>query len=290
MDIDSSLTGTHTKDYTTTVSWRSAMNYAAAINDPNEAYLNDELEGGIIAHPMYVAALTWPVSGNIAEYMDSKKFPVDIIPRQVHFTEHIEFHKPVRPGDNLTIKGRIAAITPHRAGTHLIMRYDAFDKKGLPVFTEHTGAIARGVECKGGASGINEIPSIPDNPGSIDPVETIIPISPVASFIYDGCTDIFFPIHTSQKFARMVGLPGRILQGTATLAFAAKEIINIEAAGNPLKLKQIFCKFTGMIKPGTDIKLVHSANQMDKGGKNIFFQVLNSEGERAISGGYAELL
>jgi acyl dehydratase len=290
MNINSSLTGTLTKDYCTTVSWRPAMNYAAAINDSNEIYLNDEREGGIIAHPMYATALTWPISGNIAEYIDSAKFPADIISRQVHFTEHIEFHRPVRPGDNLTIKGRIASIAPHRAGTHLIMRYDAYDKKGLPLFTEHTGAIARGVECIGGPSGISGIPFVPENPQSNNTVEAIIPISPVAPFIYDGCTDIFFPIHTSQKFARMVGLPGIILQGTATLAFAVKEIINMEAAGDPLRLKQIFCKFTGMVKPGTDIKLIHSVSSKKNGGKDIFFNVLNSEDERAISGGYADIL
>jgi len=290
MQIDSSLTGTKTKAYCTTVSWRSAMNYAAAVNDSNEAYFDDEREGGIIAHPMYTVALTWPISGNIAEYIESSKFPLDIISRQVHFTEHIEFHNPVRPGDNLTIKGRIASIAPHKAGTHVIMRYDAYDKKGVPVFTEHTGAIARGVECIGGASGTDEIPSVPDRRGGIDSRETIIPISPVAPFIYDGCTDIFFPIHTSEKFAKMVGLPGIILQGTATLAFAVKEIINMEAGGDPLKLKQVFCKFTGMVKPGTDIRLIHSAARGEKGQKDIFFNVQNSEGERAISGGYADIL
>jgi acyl dehydratase len=290
MNINSSLTGTTTKDYSTTVSWRAAMNYAAAINDSNEIYLNDELDGGIVAHPMYVAALTWPISGNISEYIDSAKFPADIISRQIHFTEHIEFHRPVRPGDNLTIKGRIASIAPHRSGTHLIMRYDAFDKKGHPVFTEHTGAIARGVECIGGPSGIDDIPVIPESPQNSIIAETIIPISPVAPFIYDGCTDIFFPIHTSRKFARMVGLPGIILQGTATLAFAVKEIINREAAGDPLKLKQVFCKFTGMVKPGTDIRLIHSVSRKKNEGKDIFFLVLNSEGERAISGGYADII
>jgi len=290
MDIDSSLTGTPTKDYCTTVNWRLTMNYAAAINDANEAYLNDEREDGIIAHPMYAAALTWPVSGSIAEYIDTSKFPVDIISRQVHFTEHIEFHKPVRPGDNLTIKGYIASIAPHRAGTHVIMRYDAYDKKGIPVFTEHTGAIARGVECRGGPCGVNEIPYVPENPLISDTVKTIIPISPVASFIYDGCSEIFFPIHTSQKFARMVGLPGIILQGTATLALAVKEIINMEAAGDPLKLKQIFCKFTGMVKPGTAIELLHSGIETGKEEKDIFFHILNSEGEKAISGGYAKIV
>ena len=85
MNINSSLTGTTTKDYSTTVSWRAVMNYAAAINDSNEIYLNDELDGGIVAHPMYVAALTWPISGNISEYIDSAKFPACITALRIKF-------------------------------------------------------------------------------------------------------------------------------------------------------------------------------------------------------------
>jgi hypothetical protein len=49
-------------------------------------------------------------------------------------------------------------------------------------------------------------------------------------YVYDGCTNIYFPIHTSVGFARMVGLPDIILQGTATLAYAARELADREAA------------------------------------------------------------
>jgi hypothetical protein len=45
-----------------------------------------------------------------------------------------------------------------------------------------------------------------------------------------------------------------------------------------------------MVKPGTDINLIHSASSKKNGGKDIFFNVLNSEGERAISRGYADIL
>ena len=66
---------------------------------------------------------------------------------QVHHTETLEFHRPLRPGDRLTVKGRVAAILPHKAGTRVVMRFDALDETGEPVFTEHIGALMRGVTC-----------------------------------------------------------------------------------------------------------------------------------------------
>ncbi len=39
MHLDSSLAGTTLRDYKTTITWRNTMNYAAAVNDRNEAFL-----------------------------------------------------------------------------------------------------------------------------------------------------------------------------------------------------------------------------------------------------------
>ncbi len=86
-----------------------------------------------------------------------------------------------------------------------------------------------------------------------------------------------------------MGLPGNILQGTATLAFAAREIINREAGGDPLTLKSVFCRFTGMVFPGTAIRVQLVGKSGEHDGTNLHFIVLNQEGQKAISGGYAFL-
>ena len=78
MHLDSSFVGTALRDYKTTVTWRNTMNYAAAVNDPNEAYFNDERPGGIIAHPMNCAAITWPIAERIWEYIESADFPKEL--------------------------------------------------------------------------------------------------------------------------------------------------------------------------------------------------------------------
>jgi len=266
------------------------MNYAAAIGDNNPYYLDDERAEGVIAPPMFSVAVTWQISERIWDYIEVHDFPKEIMFTLVHYTEHLKFYRPMRPGDELSIKGKIAAILPHKAGTHIVIRFDAFDKEGKPVFTEHIGGMLRGVECTDEGRGEEVLPKVPWHTGDNVPIwESVIPIEPLASFIYDGCTRIIFPIHTSVKFAHQVGLPGRILQGTATLAYAVRELINKEADGHPSELKSAYCRFTGIVLPGTDIKVQLIKKDDTGGGTDLFFVVLNAEGKKAISDGYARL-
>ena len=245
------MVGAALKPYRREVSWRETMNYAAAVGDDNPWYFDDERDGGIVAPPLFSVAVTWPILERIWEFIDSDRFPPELLLTQVHYTEHLVFHRPLRPGDHLTVQGKIAAVLPHRAGTRVVIRFEALDRKGQKVFTEHTGALLRGVSCAGGGQGQEALPAIPPGPeGDRSLWETTLPIDPLRSFLYDGCTNIYFPIHTSKSFARQVGLPGIILQGTATLALAAREILNREAGRDPRRLLAFSGRLPGWSCPG----------------------------------------
>jgi len=288
MELSSNLAGSVLKEYRKEVSWRETMNYAAAVGDNNLCYFDDERMAGIIAHPMFCVAVTWPVTEKLEEFISPGLLPAEISATKVHYTEHIEFHRPVKPADLLAVKGKIAAVLPHRAGTHIVIRYDVSDKTGKPVFTEHIGALLRYVKCTDSGKGGESLPSVPACGSEGGPLwEATVPVDPMRSFVYDGCTNIFFPIHTSKQFAKMVGLPDIILQGTATLAYAVKELINREASQNPLCLKSLSCRFTGMVIPGTEIRIQLIEKLDRENGTELYFTVTNSEGRRAISNGYA---
>jgi acyl dehydratase len=288
MELNSNLVGTPLKPYRREITGRETMNYAAAVGDDNPRYFDDERDGGIVAPPLFSVAVTWPILERIWEYIDTDRFPPELLLTQVHHTEHLVFYRPIRPGDNLTVQGRIAAAWPHRAGTQVVICFEASDQKGRPVFTEHTGALLRGVSCTGGGQGREALPVIPAGPQSDRPLwETTLPIEPLRPFIYDGCANIFFPIHTSKRFAHQVGLPGIILQGTATLALAAREILDREADGDPRKLQTFSGRFSGMVLPGTEIRIVLLGKSARPDGTDLHFSVYNAEGQPAISKGYA---
>lgn len=144
MNIDAKLTGTPIRAVRMTADERHLMNFAAAVSDANPAYLDDDREGGILSHPIYCVALTWPVCERIGENLECDRFPSEILKTQVHYSEHLELYRLIRPGDRLTLAGEIAAILPHRAGAHLVLELNATDEAGLPVFREHIGGILRG--------------------------------------------------------------------------------------------------------------------------------------------------
>jgi acyl dehydratase len=290
MEISSDFVRVALKPYQADVQWRDTMNYAAAINDDNPHYFDDERREGIIAPPMFAVAATWPIIENLPEFIESEDFPQELLLTLVHYTEHIRFHRPLAPGQALSIRGRVAAILPHRAGTQIVTCFKARDQQGQPVFTEHNGGMLRGVATRGDPRGAEALPRVPDRPpGAHLRWEQRISIDPLLPFVYDGCTNIVFPIHTSRKFARQVGLPGIILQGTATLALAVSELIKREADGNPRKLKKIYCRFTGMVLPGSDIRLqAYGSKSVGQAG-SLFFDVFNAKGEKAISHGWALL-
>ena len=288
MELGSRFVGTPLKDLVTQANWRRTMNYAAAVGDANPRYFDDDRPGGIIAPPLFAVALTWAVIEKIWEHIQDKDFPFDVLATMVHYREHLHFHRPVNPGDTLTLKGTIAAILPHRAGTQVVLRFDAVDAGANPVFTEHMAALLRGVTCTDNGAGQANLPwtpAVPDKGPSLWDVP--VAIDSLLPFVYDGCTDIVFPIHTSTRFARQVGLPGIIVQGTATLALAAKEIVNREAGADPTRLKALSCRFSGMVMPATTIRVALVARQNQPGQTELHFAVFNGQGQKAISDGIA---
>lgn len=290
MKFNSDIVGSVLKEFHAEADWRHITNYAASVGDYNPRYFNDEVPEKMIAHPMYAVALSWPLIANISDYIDLQD-AAPVLLSIVHYTEFIEFHRPVKPGDRLTAVGSVAAVIPRRGGTHVVFKIPFKDRKGNVVFTEYLGGLLRGVECADSGRGSENLPYVPDVGDTGDPVwEVTEYIDAGAPYIYDGCSDIVFAIHTSPAFARSVGLPGIILQGTATLARAVRELINREAGGVPEHLAQLSCRFRAMVLPEQDIKIRLIKRRETTNGRELFFDVLNSSGKAAVSNGYALII
>jgi acyl dehydratase len=289
MELNANLLGTPLKTYQTTITWRETTNYAASVQDNNPRYFDDRDEAGMVSHPMFAVSVTWPVLSRLDTFIESSDFPKAVLMTQVHYTEHLILHRLIRPGDELTIVGTLKAFLPHRAGTHAIICLEAEDRKGESVFTEYTGAMLRGIACGEGGR-VGQLPLVPENDAGEEILwASDIPVDPLRPYIYDGCSNIVFPIHTSPNFARMVGLPGIILQGTATLAYAIREVVNYEADKDPARVAEIACRFSGMVLPGTDIRVCCTGRNSHTDFTDIFFEVRNGDQEKAVRNGYVKI-
>ena len=287
MEISSAPVGKISRTFKTTITWRMTTNFAAGLNDPNPCYFDEEREAGLIAPPMLATSLTWPISSNIIDNWGTDFDPV-IFHRQVHFIEHLRWHRIMRPGNNLEIRGELASIGPCRGGSLVVVKYSAFDLNANLIFEEFCGGLLRGIRCPGGLKTSCEPPKLLEVVDNTRPdwKHTIF-LDKLAPYVYDSCANTPFPIHTSPRFAKSVGLPGNIIHGTHTLTLAVREIINREANGDPRCLHAVNCCFSGMVFPGTPITIQVLEKRASDSTLLIFFEVLNAEGKRAISDAYA---
>jgi hypothetical protein len=64
-------------------------------------------------------------------------------------------------------------------------------------------------------------------------------------------------------------------------------LINREAGGDSHRLKILSCRFTGMVLPGTDIRIQLIGKEDMEKDKDLHFIVINKDGGKVISKGYA---
>lgn len=87
-----------------------------------------------------------------------------------------------------------------------------------------------------------------------------------------------------------MGLPDIILQGTATLGIAIRELINRETDGDPSQINSLYARFSGMVIPGTAIKVILKDKTIYHDRKNLHFCVKNQAGDIVIKDGFADFV
>ncbi len=103
---------------------------------------------------------------------------------------------------------------------------------------------------------------------------------------YAGASGDFNPIHYDADFARMVGLPGRILHGLYTMAQVARA--HTEAAGGPEKLRRLTVQFRGMGLPEREITVTGTVRERT-GRRAVIDTVAEQDGKQIIRNATAEI-
>jgi acyl dehydratase len=286
MPVRSAAVGLSTEPRACEVTTRQLLAYAAGIGDTNARYFDDAAEAGILAHPMFIVAVEWPVALTLRQH-PGFKIPREEGMRGVHAGQDVTFHRPIRPGDRLRTTATIVQVRHIRPGAFVLIRYETVDAASQePVVTSYSSTIYRDVEVEGPDSGIAESPPLPAS--TLDETacqEVVVAVPREAPHVYTECADIWNPIHTERRVALAAGLPDIILHGTATYALAASQLINRCAAGDPTRLKRLAARFAAMVIPGTTITLRYQATP--EAGETVPYTVCNTAGRPAIAGGVA---
>ena len=77
---------------------------------------------------------------------------------------------------------------------------------------------------------------------------------------YAGASGDFNPIHIDEDFAKMVGLPGKILHGLWTMAQVARA--QTDAGGGPESLRRLAVQFRGMGFPEQELVVTSTVREV----------------------------
>jgi acyl dehydratase len=283
MPIPASLVGSMLGPRSIALTPRFIMAFAAATGDFNTCYFDDTRDA-VVAPPLLAVSLEWPLvlglRASIPEATEAE------LRRGVHATHDLTVHRLPRAGETLFTSGTVVSLARQPAGTRLVTRLDTVDGEGNAVFTSYNGGVYRGVALTGDERSIDEPQPLPQPPAEGGwTVQLEVPVG--AAHVYSECADIWNPIHTERSVARAAGLPDIILHGTATLGYAAQEIVNRACEGNPHRLRRLAGRFGAMVFMGQPLTISAGVPVPAAGGLASGYAVTTADGGPAIRDGVA---
>ena len=255
---------------------RWLMAYAASLGETSPRYFDTGTPAGPIAHPLFSVCYEWPLAVELRERVIGDA----IAPFSVHATHDLVIHRPPRAGDVLGTKAQVVEVTPVKAGTLVVVRFETVDRRGTPVTTTSYGSIYRGVGCDGPGPVPRPAPSFPPDAGAVR-WEAHVNVGPHLAHVYTECARIWNPIHTDVAVARAAGLAGLILHGTATLALAVSRVVAHDLGGDPTRVRGVAVRFTGMV-PLPSALVVRGREAPDD---NVHFDAVDTAGHSMLGRG-----
>ena len=255
--------------------------YARACNENDPRYLDSTVAGGIVAPPMFAVVATWiPLLGALTD----PELKADLL-RLLHTGQEMEFLAPLRPGDQITAAATLAAIADARGGESLTVDLSAANQSGAPVSRTRFTALIRGRRT-------------PDPRPATRLLPRVAPLAVVTqtidhdqTFRYAEASGDRNPIHVDDNVAKLAGLPGIIVHGLCTMAFAGRALVEQVCGGDPLRLRRLAVNFARPVFPGDAITTtIWDAEHGVDGFRAFSFETVNAEGLVVIRDGSALIL
>lgn len=272
-----------------TVTAEAIAAYAAATNDTTP-----EAAAGEVAPAVFAIV---PVFGRAAGHpVVVEEQRAELQGRVVHGEQWMVFHRPIVAGDRLLARGATIGVHAKSSGVTVISKMETTDEAGAPVNDQYVTIFYRGV-----SSGI-DTGEVAPTVGSLVGDEGGVALDPVTFGVdedqparYAEASGDHNRIHLDGDFARSVGLPGIIVHGMCTLAFAARAVLVALDEPSPSAFRQIGCRFTQPLLPGDTLTTRASrlspapAGGGVAGSRAARFSCVNGAGGTVLGAGYAEL-
>lgn len=238
------------------------------------AEATDDVPGG----PVFAIVPTWRAIAPASRSVASE----DVRQRVVHYEQDIVLRSPIQAGMALVSHATPVAVLPRPNGTSLVIRTETRTDDGELVSEQHVTEFFRGVvadEARGDRA--------PDHRLEVDGdpfAEITYHVAQDQTERYAAASGDDFAIHLDDAFAQRVGLPGRIVHGLCTLAFAGRAVLEAAGVDDPRSVTRIAVRFSAPVFPGGSVttRVWH----LDGG---FGFESLDGEGAVVLKDGRVEL-
>ena len=276
MPLNEDLVGKEYESSTFEVTADAIERYARATNDLNERYLSGE---DVVAPPIFPVVAAFPAF--MATAMDPD-LGADLL-RLVHGAEEHVLHRPIVPGDVLTVNPVLESVEKKETGETFTAKATLADPEGEPV------AEVRGTMfIRGSASG--KRPPSSDSGAAPEIVyEEATKVDDDQTYRYAEASGDKNPIHVDENTARMAGLPGIIVHGMCTMAIATKAAVNGLAGGDAARIKRVGVRLSKPVLPGQELTTKLWKETEGDLVTTYGFETYNQDGVAVIKQGVVEI-
>jgi acyl dehydratase len=285
MRFDYDRIGTWTAEDPFTVTADRVRAYAAATNDEVPLHRSGALAPPIFAvvPPLQqvLSQAVWGVALSEREGYDT---------RNLHGEQDIAIEQPILPGMRLRSRGAVVGVQPKSTGTLVVTRTESQDQSGRLVNVQHWTNFIRGVTAPR-AEG--ESPPGRGLPPRDELGEALAVVSHHVdadqTYRYAEASGDHGTYHLDEAAAREAGLPGIIVHGLCTMAFASRALVHAAASDDPRRLKRIAVRFTRPLRPGQDVTTTVWSIGARDGRQAYTFEMVDGTGQAVLTRGLAEM-
>lgn len=285
MGLNTALVGKRYDAQTYEVTADAIHAYAAATNEVNPAFTGPDP----VAPPAFLAV---PMFNTLAGALFDPELEVNFT-RLVHGQQDHWLHVPIRAGDLLTVEGRLDIVEVKETGERFGVHGSLGNPEGVTVAEAGSVMFIRGTGSRpkpsAGTGAPGEQPPAPEYV-----FETSERVDEDQTFRYAEASGDHNPIHLDPEFAKgAAGLPGIIVHGMCTMAFAARAVLDALCGSDPARLAHVGVRFSRPVFPGQTLTTrgwKPDRPEADGAGTAVYaFETLNDRCQAVITGGVAEV-
>ena len=167
----------------------------------------------------------------------------------MHYEQDFLLHRPLEPGTTVVVQATPIALLARPNGSSLVIHVVTRSEDGEALNEQYVTEFFRGIDAP--ASVGERAPEHRfDADGKPPLAEIAYPIAQDQTIRYAAASGDHFAIHLDDDFARSVGLPGRIVHGLCTMAFAGRAVLEAASVDDPRSIRRLAVRFSAPLFPG----------------------------------------